>query len=139
MTGNARTPTYPPEGLGAPKDRHPGPFVDPGLPAGTEVFSADDHISLAVDIFYERFPDSMKERAPRVMNVDGGWVIGMDGKSILVQEFIDVLTQYDPVSGLPHRRRRRPTGCAGVGGHRQGARLPEFHSRLVRMAGPGGP
>ena len=85
--------------MGAPKDRHPGPLVDSGLPAGTEVFSADDHISLAVDIFYERFPDSMKDRAPRVMNVDGGWVIGMDGKSILVQEFIDVLTQYDPVSG----------------------------------------
>ena len=75
------------------------PFVDLGLPAGTEVFSADDHISLAVDIFYERFPDSMKDRAPRVMNVGGGWVIGMDGKSILVPEFIEVLTQYDPVSG----------------------------------------
>ena len=63
------------------------------------MFSADDHISLAVDIFYERFPESMKERAPRVMNVGGGWVIGMDGKSILVPEFIEVLTQYDPVSG----------------------------------------
>ena len=63
------------------------------------MFSADDHISLAEDIFYERFPESMKERAPRVMNVDGGWVIGMDGKSILVPEFIEVLTQYDPVSG----------------------------------------
>ena len=99
MTGNARTLTYPPEGLGAPKDRHPGPLVDAGLPAGTEVFSADDHISLAVDIFYERFPESMKERAPRVMNVDGGWVMGMDGKSILVREFIEVLTQYDPVPG----------------------------------------
>ena len=99
MTGNARTLTYPPEGLGAPKDRHPGPLVESGLPAGTEVFSADDHISLGEDIFYERFPESMKERAPRVMNVGGGWVIGMDGKSVLVPEFIEVLTQYDPVSG----------------------------------------
>jgi predicted TIM-barrel fold metal-dependent hydrolase len=63
------------------------------------VFSADDHISLAVDIFYERFPESMKERAPRVMNVGGGWVLGVDGKSILVPEFIKVLSQYDPVSG----------------------------------------
>jgi predicted TIM-barrel fold metal-dependent hydrolase len=63
------------------------------------VFSADDHISLADDIFYERFPESMKERAPRVMNVDGGWVIGIDGRSILVPEFIEVLTQYDPLPG----------------------------------------
>jgi predicted TIM-barrel fold metal-dependent hydrolase len=87
------------EGLGAPKARQPGPVIDVGLPAGTEVFSADDHISLAEDIFYERFPESMKDRAPRVMNVDGGWVIGVDGKSVLVREFIDVLTQYDPVPG----------------------------------------
>ena len=33
------------------------------------------------------------------MNVDGGWVLGVDGKSILVPEFIEVLTQYDPVPG----------------------------------------
>ena len=39
-----------------PKDRQPGPLVDLGLPAGIEVFSADDHISLSEDIFYERFP-----------------------------------------------------------------------------------
>ena len=56
--------TYPPAGLGAPKDRHPGPVTDVGLPAGTEVFSADNHISLAEDIFYEQFPASMKDRAP---------------------------------------------------------------------------
>ena len=100
MTSNARTLSYPPGGLGAPKNRRPAaPAADLGLPKGTEVFSADDHISLADDIFYEAFPEGMKDRAPRVMNVDGGWVIGMDGKSILVPEFIEVLTQYDPVSG----------------------------------------
>ena len=99
MSGNSRTLTYPTEGLGAPKDRQPAPLVDLGLPAGTEVFSADDHISLSEDIFFERLPDAMKEKAPRVMNVDGGWVLGMGGKSILVREFIEVLTQYDPVPG----------------------------------------
>jgi predicted TIM-barrel fold metal-dependent hydrolase len=99
MSGIPTTLTYPAEGLGAPKDRRPAPSVDLGLPVGTEVFSADDHISLAEDIFYERFPEGMKERAPRVMNVDGGWVIGMDGKSILVREFIEVLSQYDPLPG----------------------------------------
>jgi predicted TIM-barrel fold metal-dependent hydrolase len=99
MLGNSNTLTYPAEGLGPPKNRHPGPIVDLGLPVGTEVFSADDHISLSEDIFFERFPETMKDRAPRVMNVDGGWVIGMDGKSILVPEFIEVLTQYDPLAG----------------------------------------
>ncbi|HWF14663.1 MAG TPA: amidohydrolase family protein [Acidimicrobiales bacterium] len=99
MSGKATTLTYPAGGVGAPKDRRPAPLVDHGLPAGTDVFSADDHISLAEDIFYERLPEGMKDRAPRVMNVDGGWVLGVDGKSILVPEFIRVLTQYDPVPG----------------------------------------
>ena len=99
MTGHARTLTYPADGLGAPKDRHLGQLVDSGHPADVEVFSADDHISLAVDIFYERLPEDVREQAPRVMNVDGGWVLGMGGKSILVREFVEVLTMYDPVSG----------------------------------------
>ena len=99
MSGNPRTLTYPAEGLGAPKDRHPEPPADLGLPAGTDVFSADDHISLSEDIFYERLPEAMKDQAPRVMNVEGGWVLGVGGKSILVPEFIRVLTQYDPLPG----------------------------------------
>lgn len=99
MSSMTRPLTYPSGGLGAPKDRRPTPPGDLGLPTGTEVFSADNHISLAEDIFYERFPDSMKDQAPRVLNVDGGWVLGVDGKSILVREFIEVLTQYDPVPG----------------------------------------
>ena len=99
MAGHSTTLTYPRDGLGAPKHRHPGPALDLGLPVGTEVFSADDHISVSEDIFYEGFPAGMKDRAPRVMNVDGGWVIGVDGKSVLVREFIEVLTQYDPLPG----------------------------------------
>src|SRR5262249_9212444 len=97
MASMPRTMTYPSQGFGAPKDRRPCGRADVGLREGTEVFSADNHISLAEDIFYEQFPESMKDRAPRVMNVDGGWVVGFDGKSILVPEFIEVLTQYDPV------------------------------------------
>ena len=139
MTGNARTLTYPPEGLGAPKDRHPGPLVDLGLPAGTEVFSADDHISLAEDIFYERFPDSMKDRAPRVMNVGGGWVIGMDGKSILVPEFIEVLTQYDPVSGSHTGDVDARLAALESEGVSKELAFPNSDSRPVRVAGQGGP
>jgi predicted TIM-barrel fold metal-dependent hydrolase len=99
MSATATTSRYPREGLGAPKDRRPGDLTDLGLPAGTEVFSADDHISLGRDIFYEQAPESMKDRVPRVLNVDGGWVIGMNGASILPKEFLRVLTQYDPVPG----------------------------------------
>jgi predicted TIM-barrel fold metal-dependent hydrolase len=99
MSVKARTLTYPREGVGAPKDRRPGPLADVGLPAGTEVFSADDHISLAEDIFHERLPDRLKDRAPRVMNVEGGWVVGVEGKAAMVPDFVKVLTQYDPLAG----------------------------------------
>ena len=99
MAASPTTVSYPREGLGAPKDRHPGPVEDVGLPTGTQVFSADNHISLSEDIFFERAPEGLKDRVPRVMNVDGGWVVGLEGKSVLVKEFIDVLQQYDPVSG----------------------------------------
>lgn len=93
------TLTYPETGWGAPKDRRPGPHRELGLPAGTEIFSADNHISVSEDIFYEQAPDSMKDQVPRVMNAEGAWVVGMNGKVILPQGFIDVLKQYDPVSG----------------------------------------
>jgi predicted TIM-barrel fold metal-dependent hydrolase len=63
------------------------------------VFSADDHISLAEDIFYERFPDSMKDSAPRVVHQDGAWTLTVGGKAFLPREFTTVLTTYDPLSG----------------------------------------
>src|SRR5262245_59508886 len=99
MPSSSGTTTYPSDRLGAPKDRRPGEVVDLGLPHGTQVFSADDHISLARDIWFEQFPEGMKERAPRVMNVDGGWVIGMNGACVLPAAFVEVLTQYDPLPG----------------------------------------
>lgn len=98
MATGTKPMTYP-TGLGAPKDRRPGPLADPGLPASTEVFSADDHISLGEDIFHRRAPESMKDRVPRVMSVDGAWVLGMDGKPMLPPAFTDVLEQYDPLAG----------------------------------------
>jgi predicted TIM-barrel fold metal-dependent hydrolase len=70
-----------------------------GLPAGTEVFSADDHISLAEDIFYEGFPEPMKEQAPRVVCEDGAWTLAIGGKTFLPREFTAVLTTYDPLAG----------------------------------------
>ncbi|MET0910154.1 MAG: amidohydrolase, partial [Ilumatobacteraceae bacterium] len=82
------TLTHPIDGWGAPKDRRPLAPTDVGLPAGTEVFSADNHISLSEDIFVERAPESMKDKVPQVLNVDGGWAVGMGGQSILHPQFL---------------------------------------------------
>jgi predicted TIM-barrel fold metal-dependent hydrolase len=104
MSGMARQastlPVYPPEGVGPPKDRVGHAAETPsGLPDGTVVFSADNHISLGEDLFYERFPAAMRDRAPRVWFQDGAWVIGADGKAFLPPEFTGVLMQYDPLAG----------------------------------------
>jgi predicted TIM-barrel fold metal-dependent hydrolase len=95
--------TYPPTGLGAPKDRRGTATGANGLPAGTRVFSADDHISLAEDIFYERFPESMKDKAPRVVYDDGAWTLAVNGKGFLPREFTAVLMSYDPLEGASTR------------------------------------
>jgi predicted TIM-barrel fold metal-dependent hydrolase len=94
---------YPPGGLGAPKDRHGHAMGSVGLPPGTEVFSADDHISLADDIFYERFPEDLKDKAPRVWYEDGAYQLGRNGKSFLPGDFSAVLMQYDPMEGSGSR------------------------------------
>lgn len=90
---------YPSGGFRPPKDRR-GQAKDPiGLPTGTEVFSADNHISLADDIFYERLPDELKDQAPRVWYKDGAYQVGRKGKSFLPEDFTHVLMQYDPLDG----------------------------------------
>ncbi len=98
MATGTTTMTYPAT-LGAPKDRRPGPLLETGLAAGTTIFSADNHISLGVDIFHEKAPEAMKDRVPRVLNVDGAWVLGMGDTPMLPPAFTDVLEQYDPVAG----------------------------------------
>ena len=91
---------YPPGGLGAPKDRHTHADDDNGLPAGTEVFSADNHISLSEDIFYEKFPAELKEKAPRIWYEDGAYMVGKGkGQTFLPLDFSRVLMQYDDLAG----------------------------------------
>jgi hypothetical protein len=102
-TSPAHPPTtlYPPGGYGAPKDRQGhAAKQDVGLPAGTEVFSADNHISVAEDIFYEKFPDDLKDKAPRIWYEDGAYMVGLaKGKTFLPRDFSRVLMQYDDLAG----------------------------------------
>jgi predicted TIM-barrel fold metal-dependent hydrolase len=102
------TTLYPPGGFGAPKNRRgharsdaggSGDSSDFGLPAGTNVFSADTHISLAEDIFFERFPDHLKDQAPRIWYEDGAYMVGYQGRSFIVGDFSAVLMQYDDLAG----------------------------------------
>lgn len=101
MSTTTSAPTlYPPGGFGAPKDRHGHAGADTGLPAGTEVFSADNHISLSEDIFYEKFPPELQDKAPRIWYEDGAYMVGRaKGKTFLPLDFSRVLMQYDDLPG----------------------------------------
>lgn len=100
MSTSTMSTLYPPEGWGAPKNRRghaTGTVV--GLPADTEIFSADNHISVADDIFYERFPEDLKDKAPRIWYEDGAYLVGRKGQSMLPGDFSRVLMQYDELPG----------------------------------------
>src|ERR1700743_2198955 len=91
---------YPEGVIGAPKHRRGhAAEANTGLPSGTEVFSAGHHISLADDIFYDRFPDDLKDQAPRVWYEDGAYLLGPPGQSMVVGDFRAVLMQYDDLAG----------------------------------------
>ncbi|OBG24194.1 amidohydrolase family protein [Mycobacterium sp. 852002-51057_SCH5723018] len=99
MPGQTRT-LYPEGVIGAPKHRRGrAAEATTGLPAGTEVFSADNHISVADDIFYEHFPDDLKDYAPRIWYEDGAYLLGRPGQSMVVGDFSAVLMQYDDLAG----------------------------------------
>lgn len=68
--------------LAAPTKRTPQTRTTVSLPADTIVVSSDSHVSIAQDIFYERFPSRMKDRAPRIWRGDGVNHIGFNGKSL---------------------------------------------------------
>ncbi len=92
-------PFYPAGGYGAPKDRQVASGGDVGLPAGTEVFSADNHISLSDDIFYQNFPPELRDKAPRIWYEDGAYMVGKKGQTFLPGDFSAVLMQYDDLAG----------------------------------------
>ena len=83
-----------------PKDREPQKLEDFRLPADTVVVSADNHFSVTEDIFYERFPDRLKDRAPRIWRDGDINHVGLDGKSFLPDEFRPIALTNEEVPGI---------------------------------------
>src|SRR5262245_29591388 len=50
-------------------------------PAGTRIVSADSHM-LESDLWVDRFPEHLKDQAPRMAFRDGGWDLSINGKSM---------------------------------------------------------
>jgi len=54
-------------------------------PAGTRIISADSHW-MEDDLWIDRFPEHLKDRAPRMHFKDGGWELLVEGKPMLPPE-----------------------------------------------------
>jgi predicted TIM-barrel fold metal-dependent hydrolase len=70
------------------------------LPAGTTVVSVDNHWSQRGDVFYESFPQHLKERAPRLtFNEDGHPVWLVEGKTQMTPGIIKSQGSYECMPG----------------------------------------
>lgn len=87
-------------GRGLSRFRSAQPLAPLALPEGTVIVSADNHWSVADDIFYERFPARLKDRAPRLQVDKNGvhnWLI--DGKPLLSPALAAVFEAFENVPG----------------------------------------
>lgn len=86
------------------------------LPAGLSVVSADNHIEVTQDIFYEAFPERLRHAAPRVW-LDGFWRIGYRDSMQTYPKGVDVesaLTRAVLTEGFDLAVRRRHLQTEGI-------------------------
>ncbi|HRI94049.1 MAG TPA: amidohydrolase family protein [Nocardioides sp.] len=70
------------------------------LPAGLTVVSADNHWTVTGDIFYERFPAHLRERAPRLRTDEqGNHLWELNGESMLPPAIMTNLASFETVPG----------------------------------------
>ena len=91
---------FSPEGLLRPNERRGQTEPEISLPAGTLVFSADNHIELGADIWHRGFPDDLKDKAPRIIETHGMLNISIAGASMLPDAYLSVLEPYARVPGF---------------------------------------
>jgi predicted TIM-barrel fold metal-dependent hydrolase len=72
-------------------DREPQPLRDARLPAGLTLVSADNHIELTEDVFFQEFPARLRDAAPRVW-FDKYWRVGFKEKMESYPTGVDIDT-----------------------------------------------
>ena len=69
-------------------------------PAGTRIISADSHM-LETDCWVDRFPEHMKDQAPRMRFEDGGWQLSIAGKPMTEAKIAaDLCTTLECAPGM---------------------------------------
>src|SRR5579872_2969884 len=97
-------------------DRTVDSVIAADLPAGLAVVSADNHIEVTEDIFYEAFPARLRDQAPRVW-FEGYWRIGYPGALQTYPEGVDIdgaLTRAVLTDGFDFAVRNRHLDSEGI-------------------------
>lgn len=69
-------------------------------PTGTRIVSADSHM-LEPDLWFDRFPEHLKDEAPRMIFKDGGWDLSIRGKSMtMLRQAADLCNAMECYPGL---------------------------------------
>jgi predicted TIM-barrel fold metal-dependent hydrolase len=68
-------------------------------PAGTRIISADSHW-LEGDLWIDRYPEELKQHAPRMRFVEGGWELMVGGKPMIPPEAARNLCTFECVPGM---------------------------------------
>lgn len=92
--------------LGLPRYRRAEAQGDVRLPAGTTVVSVDNHYSISEDIWFERYPASMKDRAPRVVEQNGVYNIFVNGKPTVPETSLENFAGFELVPGATQMEAR---------------------------------
>jgi predicted TIM-barrel fold metal-dependent hydrolase len=97
-------------------DREAQPPRDAQLPRGLSVISADNHIELTQDIFYQKFPEALREAAPRVW-FDKYWRVGFKDSIQAYPTGVDIdtaLARSVLNDGFEFKLRNRHLACEGI-------------------------
>jgi predicted TIM-barrel fold metal-dependent hydrolase len=97
-------------------DRKPQALDRAGLPESLTIVSADNHIEITEDIFYERFPERLREAAPRVW-FDKYWRVGFKGDVEAFPVGFDIeraLSKTVMNEGFDFRVRNRHLSAEGI-------------------------
>lgn len=103
-------------GAGFIVDRQAQPVDRLALPANLTVVSADNHIEITEDIFYEGLPERLREAAPRVW-FDQYWHVGFKGDVEAYPVGFDIdraLSKTVMNDGFDMRIRNQHLGAEGV-------------------------
>jgi len=86
-------------GIGLPRDRTPE-AEGGNWPAGTRLISADSHWLETGDVWVSRFPEHLRDKAPRMVHTERGWNLEVNGRLMFPDPIVDAMNTFEVLPGI---------------------------------------